>query len=110
LSYEAYGLYGYDVEKICGSGCGEVHYEDGDDDSCCDCGNTGWGKFEDAGKNLMGSDSLIAKVVDVDPDEDVEKRINLVVKKSIGHVLSEIVKNALDSCGEDSITLDDEAW
>jgi prepilin-type N-terminal cleavage/methylation domain-containing protein len=73
-------------------------------------GNTGWGKFEDAGKNLMGSDSLIAKVVDVDPDEDVEKRINLVVKKSIGHVLSEIVKNALDSCGEDSITLDDEAW
>lgn len=87
-------------------------YDDDCEERCGCCTNSGWGQFSDAGTTVDGSKSLIATTVDVDPDEDVERRITRVVRQSIGQVLSDIVKSALDSAAEECIQLDDddEEW
>ena len=93
---------------ISAQGCGSVTYDDDLDERCGCCTNSGWGQFCDAGTSVDGSKSLISTMVDVDPDEDVERRITRVVRQSIGQVLSDIVKSAMDSAAEECIQMDDE--
>lgn len=44
------------------------------------------------------------KFITVDPEEDVEMRINKQIEKSIGDILSEIVQNAFQQSFEDVVT------
>lgn len=92
-----------DCFESCGLGC--IQYDDHQCGSCCH--GCGCDEFQDADKAVCGEDAM-TDFTTVNPDEDIERRINHHIRKTISNVLSEIVEKAICGSMKHTIDLDDE--
>jgi hypothetical protein len=88
-------------------GLGTISYENSAHHCCAQSGDCDCTSFEDAEEGICGPDCM-SNFACVDPDQDIENRINHEIRKTISDVLSEIVETAI--CGSMKHTIDlDEA-
>lgn len=95
----------------CGTGCAKYAEHEGTHPvEACDCNlisSSDMLNLEDMDCNckIFNDERHQAKkLINVDPEEDVELRINKQIEKSIADILSEIIQNALHQSMEDVIT------
>lgn len=100
-----------DSFRECGLGC--VTYDNKAEGGCrrgCNSGcndNSDCEGFEDSFEDLNGGDNAMEKFTKVDPEKDVENRINHHIRKTISDVLSQIVEKAICGSLQHTISIDD---
>lgn len=92
-------------------GDGSVNYNDYYSTTCCPPvtdTNEGCGRFVDATAGLTRSPDAIERIIHVNPEADVEAKINRHIRKTLSDVLSQIVQGVFTEAFERTIDIDDD--